>query len=67
MMVFFRSNEGRTSDEGLKHAEAVRGERSPISDAMWPIGVGDKRSSHRHKVEVFAFKSCEQGGEVVFG
>jgi hypothetical protein len=67
LMVFLRGNERRTSDKGLKHAEVVRYERSAVSDAMRPIGVGDQRSSHRHEVEVSAFQPCEQRGEVVFG
>src|SRR5258705_12455710 len=67
MMVFLHGNERKTSDEGLKHAEAVGDERSAVSDAMRPIGVGDQRSSYRYKVEVAAFQPCKQGGEVVFG
>ena len=57
-MVFLQSSE---SDEGLKHVEAVGDERSAISDAMGPIGVGDQRPSHRHKVEVSALQPREQG------
>src|SRR5258707_13254446 len=67
MMVLVRGNERRTSDEGLKHAQAVRDERSAVSDTMRPIGIGDQRSSYRHKVEVSALQPCKQGGEVVFG
>src|SRR5260221_11925122 len=67
MIVLLLGQGRRTSDEGLKHAQAVRDERNAVSDAMRPIGVGDQRSSHRHKVEVSAFKPCEKRGEVVFG
>jgi hypothetical protein len=55
------------SDEGLKHIEAVGDERSAVSDAMRPVGVGDQGSSYRPKVKVSAFEACEQRGEVVFG
>jgi len=60
MMVLLRGNEKRTSDEGLKHAEAVRNERNAVSDAMRPIGVGDQCSSHRHKVEVSALQPASR-------
>ena|SRR5579862_1642829 len=42
-------------------------EWSAVSDAMWPIGVGDQRSSHRDKVTISAFQPGEEWDEVVFG
>lgn len=67
MMILLRGNEARRSDLALKHAEAARDESNAVSDAMRPIGVGDQRSSHRHKVEVSALQRCEQGARLLSG